>query len=396
MLGFQLKDKQLGIIGFGRLGREVASRAQGFGMRVLAYDPYIDLAYGRAQGVEMVNFAELLARADILSLHTAYTPETHHMLGGEEFAQMKPGSCLVNCAHAGLVDEAALCEALGTGHLAGAAIDTFEEEPLPPDHPLLRQPGVVLTPHLNQNTQEAQSATSLEVVENVLLALRGGDYRHVVNLPFNEDVPYNFVRPYIHLASKLGKLQGQLAGGWIQQVEMEVLGEGLRKMVRPLAAVLLTGMLRPVNQRPVNWVSAPVLAYEQGVVTAQTKGLVQLQDYPNLIACRVSWAGGSRTVAGVLFANGESRLVQYNQFHVDAYPDGYVLILENDDIPGVIGKIGTRLGQAGINIAQWRYGREVPGGRAVSFLNLDSRPPDSLLLELEQEPEIHHARVVHL
>ncbi len=177
---------------------------------------------------------------------------------------------------------------------------------------------------------------------------------------------------------------------------MEVLGEGLRRMVRPLAAVLLSGMLRPVNGRPVNWISAPVLAYEQGVVTTQAKGLVQLQDYPNLIACRVSWAGGSRTLAGVLFANGEARLVQYNQFHVDAYPDGYVLILENDDVPGVIGKIGTRLGQAGINIAQWRYGREVQGGRAVSFLNLDSRPQNSILVELEEEPEIHHVRLVNL
>jgi D-3-phosphoglycerate dehydrogenase len=407
-LGFQLSGKILGIVGFGRLGREVAQRAQAFGMKVLAYDPYVDLASAHAQGVEIVNLGELLQRADILSLHTAYTPQTHHLMDASAFQQMKPGAIFVNVTHAGLVDEAALLQALQSGHLAGAAVDTLSEEPPPADHPLLHHPLVVATPHLNQNTVESQSTTSIQVVEDVLAALRGQDYRHVVNLPFNERVPYQMAKPYIHLAVQLGKLQGQVAEGWITRVEVEVLGEGLQDLVRPVAAVLLSGMLLPVDGRRANWVSAPVLAFEQGIRTAQAKDLAPQADYPNLIACRVYWDAdpdrppgldnqpGHRTVAGVLFGNGEARLVLYDRFPVDAYPEGYVLILDNQDRPGVIGMVGTRLGKAGINIAQWRYGRDQPYGRAVSFINLDSRPPRSLLKELEAETLIQRVRLVKL
>jgi D-3-phosphoglycerate dehydrogenase len=407
-LGFQLSGKLFGIVGFGRLGRQVALRAQAFGMKVLAYDPYVDLASAHAQGVEIVNMAELLQRADIVSLHTAYTSQTHHLMEGGAFRQMKPGAVFVNVTHAGLVDETALLEALESKHLSGAAIDTLAEEPPAADHPLLHHPCVVTTPHLNQNTVESQSTTSIQVVEDVLAALRGQDYRHVVNLPFNDQVPYQKAKPYIHLAVQLGKLQGQVAEGWITRVEVEVLGEGLRDLVRPVAAVLLSGILLPVDGRRANWVSAPVLAYEQGIRTAQAKDLAPQADYPNLIACRVYWEAdpnrppgpdnqpGHRSVAGVLFGNGEARLVLYDRFPVDAYPEGYVLILENKDEPGVIGMVGTRLGKAGINIAQWRYGRDRPYGRAVSFINLDNRPPHSLLQELEAEPVIQRARLVKL
>jgi D-3-phosphoglycerate dehydrogenase len=407
-LGFQLSGKLLGIVGFGRLGREVALRAQSFGMKVLAYDPYVDLATAHAQGVEIVNLSELLQRADIVSLHTAYTPQTHHLMEGSAFKQMKPGAIFINVTHAGLVDENALINAIEDGRLGGAAIDTLTDEPPPVNHPLLHHPLVVITPHLNQNTVESQSTTSIQVVEDVLAALRDLDYRHLVNLPFNEQVPYLKVKPYIHLAVQLGKLQGQVAEGWIKRVEVEVLWEGLRDLVRPVAAVLLSGMLLPVDGRRANWVSAPVLAFEQGIQTAQAKHLAPQADYPNLIACRVYWDAdpdhppgpdnqpGHRTVAGVLFGNGEARLVLYNQFPVDAYPEGYVLILENNDRPGVIGIVGTRLGKAGINIAQWRYGRDQPYGKAVSFINLDSRPPQSLLSELEAEPLIQRVRLVKL
>jgi len=402
LLGFELCGRTLGIIGFGRLGREVAARARAFGMHVLVYDPYVDLTFTQAEGVEMVNFSEMLARADVLSLHTAYTPRTEHIIDAAALAQMKPGAVLVNCVHPGRVDEQALLDALENGPLAAAALDNLSQEPPPLDHPLLQHPRVLLTPHLSQSTLEAQTATATQVVSDVLAALRGDDYRHTVNLPFHEGGPdrpavtYRSVRPYIHLAEKLGKLQGQLAEGWITRVEVEVVGEGLRNLVRPVAAVLLSGMLLPVEGRKVNWVSAPVLAHEQGIAMAQAKGLVDLSDYPNGIACRIYWQGGQRTVAGVLFGNGEARLVQYDDYHVDAYPEGYVLILENQDAPGVIGKIGLRLGQAGVNIAQWRYGREKPGGRAVSFINLDQRVPKSLIQELLNEPEIASARLVHL
>lgn len=415
MLGFQLFDKTIGIVGFGQQGQEIARRATAFGMKVLSYDPYKELTFARAQDVEMVDFNELLARADVITLHTSHTPESHHMINKETISRMKPGSCLVNCAHPGLVDETALSLALKNGQLAGAAIDSFSIEPPPENHPLFSAVNTVLAPHLNQNTFESQAATSRQVVEDVLSALRGEDYRHVANLPFHEGslerrpLLYRQAKPYITLATRLGKLQGQLAEGWINRIEVEILGEGLQDLIHPVTASLLAGMLRPVNDRPVNWISAPVIAYEQGIILTQSKDLVQLADYPNLIACRIFWGvegsvNGHRTIAGALFGNGGPRLVQYDQFQVDALPEGYVLVLENLDVPGVIGKVGTRLGQAGINIAQWRYGRESLGlngqnfafARAVSFINLDSRPSNSLLADLEREPEITRARLVNL
>lgn len=396
MTGFLLAGKTLGIIGFGRLGRAVAAYAQAFSMHVLVYDPFIDLSFARQQGVEIVNFPELLARADIVSLHTTHSTHTHALMDAEAFAAMKPNSYFINCTHAGLVDEAALLDALENGPLAGAALDTFMHEPPVPNDPLSRHPKVLATPHLSENTVESQRETSIQVVTSTLAALRGEDYCNIINLPFTQQIRYHDVEPYIHLASKLGKLQGQLAEGWITRIEVELLGEGLTNLVRQVTAVLLTGLLRPVKGSLVNWVSAPMLAHEQGIVTAQVKGLIELADYPNLIACKIFWDGGQRTVAGVLFGNGDARLVQYDQFEVDAFPDGYVLIMENDDVPGVIGRVGTLLGQAGINVAQWRYGRDQPGGRAVSFINVDDKISPEVCTQIEQDSGVRRARLVYL
>jgi len=394
--GFQLAGKTLGIIGFGRQGRAVAARAQAFGMHVLAYDPYIDLSFARERGVEIVDRPELLARSNIVTLHTAYTPLTHHIIDNNALALMKPGAYLINCVHSELVDSSALFAALRDGALAGAACDTMDDEAIQNASPLLDHPNFLITQNLGQATVEAQVSTAVGTVEDMLGVLRQEDYRNVVNLPFGGDTPYQVVKPYMDLAVKLGKLQGQLAGGWITRVEVELLGDGLSTLVRPVTAVLLSGMIRSVDERPVNWVSAPVMAYEQGITTAQTKGLVQQDDYPAVISCRVFWDGGQRTVAGALFGNGEVRLVAYDGFKVDAIPDGCVLILENDDVPGVIGKVGTRLSQENISIAQWRYGREYIGGRGVSFINVDDHIPVNILAELEKEPEIRRARLVIL
>ncbi len=396
MEGFLLAGKIIGVVGFGRLGRAVATYAQAFKMHVLVYDPYIDLSFARDLGVEVVNFPELLARADIISLHTTHSSHTHALMDAEAFASMKPNSYLLNCTHAGLVDEAALLNALDDGPLLGAAIDTFSQEPPAADHPLSRHPQVLATPHLSENTAESQHATSVQVVTNTLTALRKEDYRQIINLPFTQQIRYQDVEPYIHLASKLGKLQGQLADGWITRIEVELLGEGLSDLVRQVTAVLLTGLLRPIAGSEVNWISAPVLAHEQGIVTAQVKGLIELADYPNMIACKIYWEGGQRTVAGVLFGNGDARLVQYDHFEVDAFPDGYVLIMENDDVPGVIGRVGTLLGAAEINVAQWRYGRDHPGGRAVSFINVDNKISPAICTQIEQDSGVRRARLVHL
>ncbi|HLF26090.1 MAG TPA: phosphoglycerate dehydrogenase [Anaerolineae bacterium] len=397
MLGIQLKDKTLGIIGYGRHGREVAARAQAFGLRVLAYDPYIDESFAREHGVGIVPLPELLARADIISLHAAVTPETAHILNADAFALMREGVRIVNCTHAGLIDEAALLDALQSGKVAGAALDTLAQEPPPADHPLIHHPNVIAVPHLNQNTIESQRSTSRRAAEQVLDALRGDDYRNVVNLPFGPGAEYRVYRPYLKLAEKLGKLQGQLAEGRIDQVEIEVQGDGLQALVRPIAVGLLSGMLKPypAGARAVNYVSAPVIAHEQGIQMRQVVGL-ELVDYPNLILCRVHWPGGSQTVAGVLFAGGEARLVQFGDIRVDAKPEGYLLFLENHDVPGVIGRVGTLLGAHGVNIGEWRLGRDRPGGRAVSFINLDSACPRDVLDKLRQLPDVQVAKLVKL
>ena len=400
LVGRQLHGLTLGVIGLGRLGHEAVARARAFGMHALAYDPYTDLAFVREAGAEVVGLDELLHRSDVILPLTAHTDGTHHLLNEAAFAKVKPGALLVNVVHAGLIDEAALCKALDEGRLDGAALDVFETEPPDPDDPLVQHPHVLAVPHLNQNTIESQDLVGRQVVADLLDALRGADYRSVVNLPFKAEMPYAAVRPYIHLAARLGKLQGQLAEGWITKVEVELLGEGLEKLVRPVTAVLLSGMLLPVDGVPVNWVSAPVRAHEQGIATAQAKHLLDLSDYPNLLVCRIHWvrdgAPGHRTVAGALFANGAARLVQYDDFPIDAEPEGHVIVLENDDVRGIVGTVGTRLGDAGIDIANWRYSRETPGGRAVSFINVDARVPGEVLADLERHPAVHRARLVKL
>jgi D-3-phosphoglycerate dehydrogenase len=395
LMGTQLHGKTLGIVGYGRHGREVAARAQAFGLNVLAYDPYIDEGFARARRVSIVGIEELLARADIISLHAALTPETENILDLDAFDQMKDGVLIVNCTHAGLVDEAALLVALEAGRVGGAALDMVRAEPPPPDHPLLQHPRVMVTPHLNQNTLESQTATSQQVAEDVLAALRGHDYRNVVNLPFGPGAEYRAALPYLLLAEKMGKAQGQLAAGRVRRVEVELLGEGLQTLVRPVAAALLKGMLRPVDERPVNYVSAPVIAHEQGIQTNQTRNL-ELVDFPNLVSCRVHWQGGSRTMAGVVFAGNDPRLVQYGSYRIDARPEGFVLVLENHDVPGVIGRVGAVLGRHNVNIGEWRYGRDRAGGRAVSFINLDSAVPPEALEALQQTPEVYDATVVRL
>jgi D-3-phosphoglycerate dehydrogenase len=400
LVGRQLHGLTIGVIGLGRLGREAVARARAFGMQTLAYDPFTDLTVAREAGAEVVGFEELLERSDLILPLTAHSPRTHHLFDAAAFARVKPGAMLVNVVHPGLVDEAALLEALDAGRLDGAALDVFATEPTGPDHPLVNHPHVLAVPHLSQNTVESQDLVGRQIAADLLDALRGDDYRSVANLPFNLETPFAAVRPYIHLASKLGKLQGQLAEGWITKVEVELLGEGLENLVRPVTAVLLSGMLLPIDGVPVNWISAPVRAHEQGIATAQAVHLLDLHDYPNLLVCRIHWendgAPGSRTVAGTLFADGGARLVQYDDFPIDAVPEGFVILLENDDVRGIVGEVGTRLGEAGIDIANWRYSRETPGGRAVSFINVDARVPEEVLGELERHPSVRRARLVKL
>ena len=333
-------------------------------------------------GVTPATLDEALARADYLTLHAALTPETEQLLGAAELGRLRPGARLINCARAELVDEAALAEALRAGRLAGAALDVFAE-----GSPLLTAPNVVLAPHLGGSTHEAQHEVSMEIARQVLDALHGRDYRNVVNLPFIAGPDFAGTRPYLALAETLGALQRQLAGGAPQRVELEVRGEAVERLVKPVAVALLKGLLNGDTDGEVNYINAPLLAARRGLAVSQARGL-EVADYTHLVSCRVSWSGGQRLVAGTLFGGMEPRVVQIDGVRMDARPAGHALVMRSRDIPGVIGAVGTLLAQHNVNIAEWRLGRDHPGGTALSFINLDCAMPPGALEAVRALPQV--------
>lgn len=393
-VGVELKDKTLGIIGFGRIGRLVAQRAQAFEMTVVAYDPYVSEQVGRELDVMLVDLDDLLAQSDWITLHTAATPETKNIIDADTIGQMKRGVRIVNAARGKLIDDDALVQALKEGHIAAAAVDVYRQEP-PQNNPLIGMPNVLHTPHLGASTEEAQRAVATEIVDQVLQALRGQDYRNALNMPIPGGAELAGARPYVSLAEKIGVLHGALAQETIEHVEIEVSGEDVDRLVRPVAAALLKGLFQWSGDESINYINAPLIADERGIAVTQTTGVASI-DYPNLISCRVRWSGGQRTLAGVLFGGSEPRIVQVDQYQLDANPKGNVLILQNRDVPGVIGQVGTILAAYDVNIGEWRMGRETPGGEALSFINLDNDPPSPVLEALEKISAITQVKLVKL
>ena len=399
-IGAQLSDKILGIVGLGRVGSLVAQRARAFGMCVLAFDPYVPEENANALRVELVEqIDELLARADVITLHVQLTNETRNLIGAAQIAQMKPGARLVNTARGGLIDPIALRDALASGKLAGTALDVFPIEPPFGDatvERLLELPNVIATPHIGASTAEAQSDVSTQIAHQVLDALRGASYRNVVNLPFAEGVDYRAIAPFLSLAEKIGALQMQLARARPNEIQVQVAyhGEEIKPHVKPLTVALLKGMLTPIlSAEQVNYVNAPRLAEERGI-SAHQAIFPATEDYANVIICRVSSPYEKRLIAGTLFARTQPRIVRIDDIPMDALPFGYALIVKSRDMPGVIGKLGTRLGTAGVNIAEYRLGRDVAGGTALSFITLDSPAPESVLIELRAFPEVIEVKQV--
>jgi D-3-phosphoglycerate dehydrogenase len=394
-VGRELNGKILGIIGFGRIGRLVAQRAQAFGMTVIAYDPFVTEDLARELDVTLVDLEDLLPQADYISLHAALVPETESLINHAAVDQMKDGVTVINVARGKLVDESALAAGLEQGKIKMAAIDVFRSEPPSADNPLLGHPRVLHTPHLGASTVEAQRAVATEIVDQVVNALRGIDYRNSVNLPFPAGPEFAAIRPYMELAEKLGSLHASLAEGPINQVEIEVHGDDVTGLVRAIAAALLKGMLSRELGKSINYVNAPVLADQHGIRISQTRGKNPI-DYPNLVSCRVLWTGGENMLAGMLFGGREPRVVRVNKYAVDARPKGTLLLMQNRDVPGVIGQIGTILAAYSINIGEWRMGRDQPGGEALSVISLDSVPPQPVLDALERITAITKLKLVQL
>jgi D-3-phosphoglycerate dehydrogenase / 2-oxoglutarate reductase len=394
-LGIELYGKTLGIIGLGRVGRQVAERAKAFGMDVLAYDPYVAESQISDLRAKLVGLDEVISRADVISLHCAVTPETYHLLNEETLGQAKPGVWIINAAHGSVIDEAALAAHLKSRHVAGAAVDVFGQEP-PSQSPLLGLPNVIHTPHMGDATLEAQGDLSMQIVQQVVDALYNVDYRNAVNMPFLAGRTFEAMQPYLSLAERIGALQHFLARGRVRRVAVEYKGDELDGLVKPLTVALLRGMLAPVLGESINYINAPLVAMERGIHVTQTKGL-DVVDYTNLVSCQVHWEGGkSQVISGALFNRREPRIVQIDDFSTDFAPSGTLLIFGSYDVPGIIGKVGMLMANRGINIAAWRTGRENKGGQTLTVLTLDQQLPDEMLEEFRAQDFVRHATQLFL
>jgi D-3-phosphoglycerate dehydrogenase len=393
--GVELRGKTLGIVGLGRIGRRVARRSRAFGMEVICFDPYLSDDRAHEMHIERVGFDDLLERSDFITLHAALTPNTRGLIGEDVIAKMKPGVRIINAARGELIDEEALIEALQSGHVAGAGLDVLTKEPPDFDNPLLHMDNVVVTPHLAASTNEAQREVGLMIVKQVVDALHGVDFRNAVNMPVIDRHVMKELRPYLSMAERLGSLQTQLAEDAISKVEVSIEGEVIDGYIKPITVAILKGILEPVPTGSVNYVNAPHVAMERGIVVAQTTGL-HGTDYPNIISCRVEWNGGRRSAAASLFSHDEPRIVDVDGLRIDVIPEGTILVTVSRDEPGFIGKVGTMLGELGINIATWRTGRSGPGEQAVSFISVDSDVPDETIAELAQTAPIERITKVRL
>ncbi len=393
-IGVEVYNKTLGIIGLGRIGTEVAGRASAFGMNVIAADPYISPDHAARLDIRLVEIPEIIEKADYISVHLPLTKETHHLLGEKEFAAMKDGVRVINCARGGIYDEEALYNAILSGKVAGAALDVYEDEP-PLDSPLLELDTVLATPHLGASTMEAQVNVAVEVAYQVLDALKGRPVRNAVNMPPISPAEAEEIGPYIELAEKLGSFQSQLIEGHVTEVHIDYSGEVSEHVTTMISIALQKALLERFLGETVSYVNAPLIARERGIKIVETKSST-VEGFASLISVTVKTDKGERRAAGTLFGMKDGRIVRVNDYHVDVVPQGHMLVISNQDKPGVMGALCTLLGEFDINIAAMSLGREKPGGEAVVILNLDSIVSDEVMDRIRALDNIREARLVDL
>jgi D-3-phosphoglycerate dehydrogenase len=395
-LGTELRGKTVGIVGLGNIGAEVAQRLAAFDCRLLGSDPYVSPDYAQRLGVELVPLDDLIETADVITLHVPLTPATRGLIGAKEIPRMKPGVRLVNCSRGGVVDEAALVEGLEGGRIAGAALDVFAQEP-PTNHALLSSDRVVLTPHLGASTEEAQVAAAIEVARQVIAALRGEPVRHAVNAPPRLAESLSALEPYARLGEKLGFLLSQLVGGTTGRIEVTYVGEIAETDTTAVKAGVVTGLLRAVSPEHVNLLNALLLARNRGWQIVESRVATPQENYANLVVVRVSGVDGFAAELAGTAINGESHLVRVDAYRFDVtLSGGYLLFVRNADRPGVIGKIGTLLGNGDVNISAMQVGRLLPRGEAMMVLAVDEPIPAALLHRLLVESPIQAARLIQL
>ena len=384
-MGVELTSKTLGLIGCGNIGSIVADRALGLRMKVIAYDPFLTPERALDLGVEKVELDQLLARADFITLHTPLTEQTRNILSAENLAKAKPGVRIVNCARGGLIDEAALKSALESGHVAGAALDVFVEEPAK-DNPLFGAPNLVATPHLGASTTEAQVNVAIQVAEQMADFLMRGGVVNALNMPSLSAEEAPRLRPYMELAEKLGALVGQVEGEAILSVSIEVEGAAAELNPKPITGAVLAGLMKTYSDS-VNMVNAPFLAKERGLDLREIRHDRE-GDYHTLVRVTVGTAAGQRTVAGTLFGNAAPRLVDMFGVGIEAELDGEMIYFVNEDKPGFIGRAGSALGEAGVNIATFHLGRREAGGEAVALVSVDGHIDAELVARLAALPGV--------
>ncbi len=387
-MGVELTAKTLGLIGAGNIGSIVAERALGLRMKVVAYDPFLTPERAIEIGVEKVNLDDLLLRADFITLHTPLTDQTRNILSRENLAKTRKGVRIINCARGGLIDEAALKEGLESGHIAGAALDVFATEPAH-EHPLFGVPNFISTPHLGASTTEAQVNVAIQVAEQMADFLVSGGVTNALNMPSLSAEEAPRLKPYMALAEKLGSLVGQLAHGALGSISIEVEGAAAELNQKPITGAVLAGLMR-VHSDTVNMVNAPFLAKERGLDVREVRHERE-GDYHTLVRVTVGTQAGDRSVAGTLFGNQAPRLVELFGIKVEADLAGHMLYIVNEDAPGFIGRLGTALGEAGVNIGTFHLGRRDAGGEAVLLLSVDEEVDEALLATVRALPGVKTA-----
>ncbi len=393
-VGVELLGKTLGIVGLGKIGAAVAKRAQAFGMRLIAYDPYLSPERAQTLEVPLAPLKQVLEEADFITVHIPLSSQTHHLIGAKELAAMKKSAYLINCSRGGIVDEAALHNALANGRVAGAALDVFESEP-PGESPLFKLPQVVVTPHLGASTEEAQLNVAIEIAKQVADCLLGRGIRNAANMPSVDGATLKVLQPYITLGERMASLAVQLAQIQVTEVRVTYVGEVTAHDTAPITLAILKGILEPMVGENVNYVNASFIAAERGVKVVEAKAS-RPEEFANLISIDVRSNGGSLVVQGTLSARREPRIVKIDRYVVEAAPIGHMLVIKNEDKPGLIGHLGTLLGEAKVNIAGMSNGRDQPGGMAITVFNVDTAIPPKVMERIKKVKHVLDAKLIKL
>ncbi|QDV31641.1 D-3-phosphoglycerate dehydrogenase [Planctopirus ephydatiae] len=396
--GTQLAGKTIAIVGLGRIGLAVARRAIGLEMKILGFDPFMSVERAAEQGIELYrDIDEMITKCDYLTVHTPLSPETTNLIGAERLAKMKKGVRIINCARGGIINEAELAQAIESGHIGGAALDVFVKEPTPPDNPLLKLPQVLCTPHLAASTDEAQELVAVEAAEIMAGFLVRHEVRHAVNMAPISSAEMADMRIYLDLGLRLGVVLSQLNKSGVRSAKLTFRGEAATKKTKLISNAFAAGLLSSALAENVNIVNAEMLAHERGIQITESLSS-EVSDFSTMISATVYTDEGECSVAGTIFGRQFLRLVRVNQFHLDAYLDGTLLLYRHIDRPGVIGTIGTACGQHNVNIAHMAVGRErnEPGGEALAILNLDNEPSAEALAAVQANPAVTSVQLLRL